>query len=106
LEQKEKHRGHEESAYEVMVKQEKIVEKWKNEHKQTVDYFEQQIKHLQVENRLLKDKTIQLKSTITVLREERRADQPEKGPQTKSAPGAEKPRSNSRKRDGSKGSRK
>ena len=56
LETKEKHRHSEEGAYGVMVKQEKIVEKWKNEHKSTVEYFEKLNKHLEVENRTLKDK--------------------------------------------------
>ena len=56
LETKEKHRHTEEGAYEVMVKQEKIVEKWKTEHKSTVEYFEKLNKHLEVENRTLKDK--------------------------------------------------
>jgi hypothetical protein len=54
---------------------------------------------------MLKDKVIQLKSTITVLREERLVSETaEKGPQTKSAP--EAGRSASVKRDTSKGSRK
>jgi chromosome segregation ATPase len=44
LEQKEKHRGAEESAYEVMVRQEKMVEKWKGEHRETCSYFEKQVK--------------------------------------------------------------
>jgi hypothetical protein len=58
LENKEKHRQNEEQAYEVMVQQEKISEKWKTEHKKTCAYFEQQMKHLEVENRMLKDKLI------------------------------------------------
>ena len=33
LETKEKNRSSEEGAYEVMVQQEKIVDKWKSEHK-------------------------------------------------------------------------
>lgn len=70
LEAKEKHRHKEESAYEVMVQQEKIAEKWKNEHKKTCDYFEKQLNHFKVENRTLKDKVIQLKSTVNVLREQ------------------------------------
>ena len=58
LETKEKHRHTEEGAYGVMVKQEKIVEKWKTEHKSTVEYFEKLNKHLEVENRTLKDKYV------------------------------------------------
>ena len=56
LEQKEKHRTTEENAYEVMMRQEKIVNKWKNEHKQTCDYFDKQLKQYDIENRILKDK--------------------------------------------------
>lgn len=37
LEAKEKHRFHEEKGYEIMMMQEKITEKLKNEHKLTVD---------------------------------------------------------------------
>jgi len=39
-----------------MVQQEKIVDKWKKEHTSTVDFFEKSLKHLEVENRMLKDK--------------------------------------------------
>ena len=82
LEQKEKHRQSEESAYDVMVQQEKISDKWKGEHKKTCEYFEKTLKHLEVENRMLKDKVIQLKSTVSVLREEKlstsRAEKPAK----------------------------
>jgi len=54
-----------------MVQQEKISEKWKNEHKKTCTYFEKSMKQFEVENRMLKDKLIQLKSTVSVLREEK-----------------------------------
>jgi len=39
-----------------MVQQEKITDKWKKEHRQTCDFFEKSLKHLEVENRMLKDK--------------------------------------------------
>ena len=71
LEQKERHRHTEEGAYEVMVQQEKITDKWKTEHKRTCEHFEKSMKSLEVENRMLKDKLIQLKSTVSVLREEK-----------------------------------
>lgn len=71
LEQKEKHRHTEEGAYEVMAQQEKIVDKWKEEHKQTRNFYDKSIKQLEVENRMLKDKVIKLKSTVSVLREEK-----------------------------------
>ena len=41
-----------------MVQQEKIVGKWKSEHKKTVEYFEKQMKQTEVENRTLKDKVM------------------------------------------------
>jgi hypothetical protein len=53
---------------------------------------------MQVENRLLKDKVIQLKSTITVLKE---GAKPERGPQSKQAPSG--PEEKPVKRESSKG---
>jgi len=54
-----------------MVQQEKITDKWKGEHAKTVGYFEKTLKHLEVENRMLKDKVIQLKASVSVMREEK-----------------------------------
>lgn len=56
LEAKERHKGYEEKAYQVMIHQEKITEKWKDEHKVTVSYFERSLNQLQIENRHLSDK--------------------------------------------------
>ena len=56
LETKERHRHTESGAYEVMAQQEKIVDKWKSEHKNTCTFFEKSLKNLEVENRMLKDK--------------------------------------------------
>ena len=84
---KEKHRHTEENAYEVMIQQEKIAEKWKGEHKRTCEYFEKQLSQFQVENRTLKDKVIQLKSSVTVLREQqaqKQANSDRKGEDSKS----------------------
>jgi hypothetical protein len=39
-----------------------MVEKWKTEHKDTVGYFEKTLRSMEVENRILKDKVIKLKS--------------------------------------------
>ena len=61
LETKEKHKCYEERAYQVMTSQEKITEKWKDEHRNTVAYYERNLKHLQIENRMLSDKVIELK---------------------------------------------
>ena len=92
LENKENHRHQEEGAYAVMVQQEKITDKWKMEHKKTCNYFEKQLKHLEVENRMLKDKVIQLKSTVSVLREEKA-----KGPQQSEKSNRERTRSREKK---------
>lgn len=40
LESKERYKYHEEKSYEIMMMQEKIGEKWKNEHQSTVKFFE------------------------------------------------------------------
>jgi len=96
LEQKEKHRHTEDGAYEVMAQQEKIVDRWKTEHRQTCTYFEKTTKHLEVENRMLKDKVIKLKSTVAVLREERHGGDskaPPEGPDGNLNPRKDKSRS-------------
>jgi len=56
LETKERYKAHEEQAYQVMVQQEKITEKWKDEHRATVSYYDRSVKGLQIENRHLSDK--------------------------------------------------
>lgn len=56
LEAKEKHKAYEERAYQVMISQEKITEKWKEEHRSTVNYYDRTLKQLQLENRHLSDK--------------------------------------------------
>lgn len=53
-----------------MIQQEKIADKWKSEHRKTCDYYEKQLNSFKVENRTLKDKVIQLKSTVNVMREQ------------------------------------
>lgn len=55
LEMKERHKAYEERAYSVMINQEKITEKWKDEHRKSVAYFERAVKSLEVENRHLQD---------------------------------------------------
>ena len=56
LEAKERHKGYEERAYSVMISQEKITEKWKEEHRNTVGFYDRSLKQLQIENRHLSDK--------------------------------------------------
>lgn len=46
-----------------------MVEKWKTEHKDTVIYFEKTLRSMEVENRMLKDKVIKLKSQVSVMKE-------------------------------------
>ncbi len=55
IEAREKHKGYEERAYQVISSQEKVTEKWKEEHRRSVQYFERMLAQLQVENRLLQD---------------------------------------------------
>ncbi len=56
LETKEKAKFGEEKSFEVMMMQERIVEKWKNEHKVTVEHYDKVVKGLKAENRHLHDK--------------------------------------------------
>lgn len=56
LETKEKAKYSEEKSIEVMLMQERIVEKWKGEHKSTVELYEKNIKGLKAENRHLHEK--------------------------------------------------
>lgn len=56
LEVKERHKAYEERAYTVMIQQEKITEKWKEEHRSTVNYYDRSLKQVQIENRHLSDK--------------------------------------------------
>jgi hypothetical protein len=46
LESKERYKAHEEQAYTVMIQQEKITEKWKDEHRSTVCYYDRTVKNL------------------------------------------------------------
>lgn len=62
LDMKERHKGFEERAYSVLVSQEKITEKWKEEHRKSAQYFERALKHLEVENQHLQDECVQLKA--------------------------------------------
>ena len=56
LETREKAKYAEEKSIEVMLMQERIVEKWKGEHKQTVETYEKAFKGLKTENRHLHEK--------------------------------------------------
>ena len=58
LESNERHKYNEEKSYEVMMMQERIVEKWKSEHKLTVDHYEKVLRNVKTENRHLNDKYI------------------------------------------------
>ena len=51
LETKERSKMGEEKAYEVMMMQERILEKWKAEHRSTVDHYERTVKGVKAENR-------------------------------------------------------
>ena len=55
LEMKNRHKAFEERSYTVMISQEKLTEKWKDEHRKSQMYFERVVKGLEVENRHLQD---------------------------------------------------
>lgn len=55
LEMKQRHKNYEEKAYCILIAQEKLTEKWKDEHRKTAQYFERVCKDLEVENRHLQD---------------------------------------------------
>lgn len=55
LEMKQRHKAYEEKAYSVMINQEKLTEKWKDENRKSSHYFERVVKNLEVENRYLQD---------------------------------------------------
>lgn len=55
LDLKEKHKSYEERAYSVIISQEKVTEKWKEEHRKSVQYFERMVSQITVENRVLQD---------------------------------------------------
>jgi hypothetical protein len=56
LETKERSKFAEEKSYEVMMMQERIVEKWKGEHRVTVEHYEKALKAIKAENRHLNEK--------------------------------------------------
>lgn len=62
LDLKEKHKSYEERAYSVIISQEKVTEKWKEEHRKSVQYFERMVSQITVENRVLQDQIVELKS--------------------------------------------
>lgn len=56
LESREKSRSKESVSYEAMAHQEKIIDKYRAEHKQTCVFYEKAKKDLEIENRMYKDK--------------------------------------------------
>merc|ERR1711861_94235 len=61
LQVKDRHRNQESGAYEVMAQQDKMLEKWKIEHKETRSFFEKKMSSFETENAMLKEKVIKLK---------------------------------------------
>ncbi len=49
--------------------QERIVEKWKGEHKSTVDHYEKVLKGIKAENKHLHEKVIELKGMLRLEKE-------------------------------------
>lgn len=64
LEMRERHKAYEERAYSLMVSQEQITEKWREEHRKSVHYFERVVSSLQVENNHLADQCVELKGRV------------------------------------------
>lgn len=58
-----------------MISQEKITEKWKEEHRSTVGFYDRSLKQMQIENRHLSDKVVELKGQVKVMRGETVYDQ-------------------------------
>ena len=56
METKEKQKFHEEKAFEIMMMQERITDKLKNEHTLTVQQYERVVKQLKTENKHFHDK--------------------------------------------------
>ena len=69
LETKERAKMGEEKAYEVMMMQERILEKWKAEHRSTVDHYERTVKGVKAENRHLSERVIELKGMLRLEKE-------------------------------------
>jgi hypothetical protein len=46
IEAKERHKAYEERAYSVITSQEKVTEKWKEEHRKSVQYFERLVSQI------------------------------------------------------------
>ena len=92
LESKERHKSYEERAYTVMIQQEKITEKWKEEHRNTVSFYDRSLKQLQIENRHLSDKVVELKGQIKAMRGDTVYEQSKIGSSANTGGGALKPR--------------
>ena len=69
LDTRERAKLSEEKSFEVMRMQERIVEKWKVEHHQTVEHYEKTLKAAKAECRHLQDKVIELKGMLKIEKE-------------------------------------
>ena len=69
LDTRERSKLSEEKSFEVMRMQERIVEKWKVEHHQTVEHYEKTLKAVKAECRHLQDKVIELKGMLKIEKE-------------------------------------
>lgn len=69
IETKERARFQEEKAFEVMRMQERMVEKWKTEHKATVEHYEKGLRQARAESRHAQEKVIELKGQLKLEKE-------------------------------------
>lgn len=70
LEQKERHRAYEERAYAVISSQEQITEKWKDEHRRSVQYFERALQESQVECRHLSEQLVEQRGRVRAMQKD------------------------------------
>ena len=74
IEARERHRFHEEKAFQVMQLQERLTEKWRQEHRQTVECFGRQIEALKRDKRSLEEKVVELKGLLRIEKENHQDD--------------------------------
>jgi hypothetical protein len=69
MDTRERKKYEEERAYSIMIAQEKVTEKWKLEHKKTVEAYETHMKSLTHENKALREKVTELRGQMLVDKE-------------------------------------
>ena len=78
LDSKDRYMFHEKKATDIMIMQERIVEKWKTEHLVTVDYFTKTMSQLKHENKNYREKLVEVKGQLRLQKENEGADNGER----------------------------